>query len=107
MALIEAEIARVERIFLHQLMEKKLMLKVAAVTMFDSLKDKFQINLEFQQFIRQLNETLNAYDFTIKNGTDQLGRPIYCLINTNSDEIALQATKYTPSEITYFKSLVF
>lgn len=57
--------------------------------------------------IAQLNSAILKFDLELRRGFDQeTGETLWALVNTSDDDIALLATTYTSSELSYFKALI-
>ena len=97
------------RMFLQGLLSKRVIELSDAKQMYQKCAQLTQEPQEaLLDFLRAINKELDSVDMTIKTGNDpKTGKKCICLCNVNPDLIAKQATDYTPSELVYFKKLVF
>ncbi|KAG0056487.1 hypothetical protein BGZ83_004745 [Gryganskiella cystojenkinii] len=98
------------RLFLQAAISKRLMTEATALDLYSRIctvsEEPFDRD-HFSDFVTQLNEGLNSVELEFRRSQDEVtGVPIMALTNTNGQKIAQVATRYTPSELEYFKHLL-
>ncbi|GJJ78588.1 non-structural maintenance of chromosomes element 1 [Entomortierella parvispora] len=98
------------RLYLQAAISKRLMTEATAQDLYSrvcTVTEEPYDRENFSDFITQLNEGLNSVELEFRRAQDEVtGVPVIALTNTNGQKIAQVATRYSPTELEYFKHLL-
>jgi hypothetical protein len=96
--------------YLQACLHRQLFTDDEAFTLYQRLCELHQMTASREAmytFFGELNRSIFKFDLELRRMTDEdTGIPMWSLVNTNGDDIAQQATKYTARELKYMKKLI-
>ncbi|KAI9498136.1 Nse1 non-SMC component of SMC5-6 complex-domain-containing protein [Zychaea mexicana] len=96
------------RLFMQTMLSHRVLTEEQAEVLYTKICHLVQCERsEFAEFISDINAQINDIDLSLRRSRDERdGSPLVGLVNTKEDEVAQIATKYTASEIAYFRQML-